>query len=166
MDAATIIKKLGLEPLPEEGGFYRETFRDTGVISSSALPNHEGDRKYSTSIYYLVTPEEFSGLHAVKSAEVFHFYAGDPVRMVQIDEAGKMSEHILGSNLEKGQRPQLVVTPNVWQGTKLVEGGAWALMGCTVAPGFEFQDFIGGTFDELSKKFPEHSDTIHEYTHT
>lgn len=165
MDAQTIIKKLNLIPLPEEGGFFRETYRDPGLISTKDLPHLEGERSYSTCIYYLITPEEFSGLHAVKSTEIFHFYAGDPVEMVQIDPLGKMHKEIIGSSLTENHKPQVIVSPNVWQGTKLLAGGKWALLGCTVAPGFDIRDFSGGSFSELSKKFPEHSEVIKNYTH-
>lgn len=156
MDAKDVIERFNLAPLPEEGGFFRETFRDN--------KNSEG-KSHSTCIYYLITPEEFSGLHAVKSSEIFHFYAGDPVEMVQIDTKGKLSKHILSSSLEEGTSPQIAVAPLVWQGTKLLRGGKWALLGCSVAPGFEYSDFINGTFKELSSLYPQHSETIREYTH-
>lgn len=165
MDAKAVIEKLGLEPLPEEGGFYRETYRDSGKIPASALMMHEGERSYSTCIYYLITPEEFSGLHAVKSTEVFHFYLGDPVEMLQISEDGSVQKTILGHDIFDQQSPQIVVEPGIWQGTKLVPGGKWALLGCTVAPGFEFSDFSEGTYENLSKKFPKWSALIKEYTH-
>ncbi len=165
MNANEIIEKLGLKPLPEEGGFYKETFRDQGMIPNSELPHLDGEHTYSTCIYYLITPEEFSGLHAVKSTEIFHFYAGDPVEMVQITESGNLTKKILSSNIESGHEPQVIVTPNVWQGTKLIGDGKWALLGCTVAPGFEFSDFLGGTFTELIKVFPNHKNVIKEFTH-
>lgn len=165
MTAQDIIKKFNLSPLPEEGGFFRVTYRASGTIPANALPNLGGDRQYSSCIYYLITPEQFSGLHAVKSAEIFHFYAGDPVQMVQIDTTGEVHKCILGSNLAMDQSPQVVVEPNIWQGTKLLSGGSWALLGCTVSPGFEFEDFINGTFDELSERFPQHKELIREYTH-
>jgi len=166
MTPQEVIEKFDLIPLPEEGGFYRETYRDPGVIPQSALPLHGGDRKYSTCIYYLITPEEFSGLHAVKSTEVFHFYAGDPVRMVQLTEDGELSEVILGNNLDKNQHPQVIVSPYIWQGTKLLDDGQWALLGCTVSPGFEFSDFLGGNYSDLIQKFPNHPQVIKEYTHS
>ena len=165
MKAQDIIKKLDLKPLPEEGGFYKETFRDSRRISAGALPHHSGERSYSTCIYYLITPEEFSGLHAVKSTEIFHFYLGDPVRMIQINPEGTLSEIILGQNVNAGYVQQIVVPPEVWQGTRLLGDGQWALLGCTVTPGFEFDDFLGGTFQSLSRKFPQHSAIIREFCH-
>lgn len=165
MTADEIIKLLNLQPLPEEGGFFRETYRDPLTISGQALPGHDGDRQASTCIYYLVTPEEFSGLHAVLSTEVFHFYAGDPVEMIQIHEDGQLHSITIGPNLSQGEVPQVVVPPKVWQGTKLKGRGQWALLGCTVAPGFDYKDFIGGSFQELSERFSQHSEVIRRYTH-
>lgn len=164
MDAQNIIQQLNLKPLPEEGGFYRETFRDPGRIDESALPEHSGVRSFSTCIYYLITPEEFSGLHLVRSAEIFHFYAGDPVEMIQIDSNGCLETYNLGPLLEKNYLPQAVVPKNTWQGTRLTPGGRWALLGCTVAPGFEFADFVGGNRTDLIEKFPQHQDLITKYT--
>jgi predicted cupin superfamily sugar epimerase len=164
MNYQDIIKKFDLVPLPEEGGYYRETYRDSSKVVDNALPLHDGDRTYSTCIYYLITPEEFSGLHAVKSTEIFHFYAGDPVEMVQITEDNQVTRVILGNDLESNHSPQVIVTPHIWQGTKLVADGEWALLGCTVAPGFEFSDFIIEDRDALIKRFPKHKDAVIEYT--
>jgi predicted cupin superfamily sugar epimerase len=165
MDANEVIEKFGLTPLPEEGGFYKETYRDSGIIPGGTA-NLEIDHSYSTCIYYLITPEEFSGLHAVKSTEIFHFYAGDPVEMVQITEDGELTKVVMGNDLTTDQTPQVIVSPHIWQGTKLLDGGKWALLGCTVAPGFEFSDFINGTYSQLADKFPEHKDIIKDYTHS
>lgn len=159
-----IIKKLGLIPLPEEGGYYKETYRAKGLIPAKVLTAHEGDRNYSTAIYYLITPTEFSVLHRLPQEEVFHFYAGDPVKMLQIDENGNAKEIILGSDILKGQEPQVVVMGNTWQGTRLVEGGHWALLGCTVAPGFDFRDFGIQSRAQLTKTYPQHQEKIAQYT--
>ena len=164
MDAWEVIEILGLVPLPEEGGYYRETYRDQGFISREALPHLGGDRSYSTCIYYLITPEEFSALHAVKSTEIFHFYLGDPIKMIQIGEQGQLKEIVLGHHLEEGHQLQAVVPPRTWQGTKLLGQGEWALMGCTVAPGFEFSDFIMEGARSLVERFPQHEKIIREYT--
>lgn len=164
MQASEIIEKLGLIPLPEEGGFYKETYRSSGLIPDNALPDHEGDRRFSTQIYYLVTPEEFSGLHRVKgSDEVFHFYLGDAVEMLQITECGKKKKVILGQNIPE-QSLQEAVPKGVWQGTKLLEGGQWALLGCSVSPGFEFADFEVKSRSEFLELFPHHEKDIYEYT--
>lgn len=165
MEADELIALLRLKPLPEEGGFYRETYRAKGAIPKDALPMHGGERTYSTLIFYLVTPEEFSGLHRVKSDEIFHFYRGDPVNMIQIDATGALKEVVLGTSFEDGHQLQTVVPHGIWQGTRLIEGGNWALMGCTVAPGFEFEDFETKTRAELIQEFPQHREVIELYTH-
>jgi predicted cupin superfamily sugar epimerase len=165
MEANEIIEKLGLEPLPEEGGFFRQTYKDDLRIPASALENHGSDRSCSTCIYYLLTPEEFSGLHCVKSAEIFHFYAGSPVEMIQIDQPGELKKIVLGNSLELEHQPQVIVPANTWQGTKLLGQGQWALLGCTVSPGFEFSDFVSESADSLCQKFPQHAELIRQYTH-
>jgi uncharacterized protein len=165
MTANDVIKKLDLKPLPEEGGYYKEIYRAEGTIPKESLPKHSGKRNYSTSIYYLITPEEFSGLHRVASDEIFHFYLGDPVKMIQIYPSGKLEEIVLGPELKKDQAPQVVVKNGVWQGTRLIEGGKWALMGCVVAPGFEFEDFETKSRSTLIKEFPQHKRIIALYTH-
>jgi predicted cupin superfamily sugar epimerase len=106
MTAEEVIKKLDLVPLPEEGGFYRETYRDPVSFNGQL-----GIRNYSTCIYYLITPEEFSALHAVKSTEIFHFYAGSPVEMIQISPQGELKTIFLGREVENGQEPQVIVPP-------------------------------------------------------
>lgn len=165
MEINEIIDLLGLETLPEEGGFFRQTHKAKGIIPAEALPNHNGPRAYSTAIYYLVTPESFSALHLVAQNEMFHFYLGDPVEMIQIEPTGELTKHIIGNDLAAGQRPQVLAPADVWQGTRLVEGGKWALLGCTVSPGFEFDDFVLKSRAELTKLFPQHATAIAKYTH-
>ena len=153
-----IIKELNLIPLPEEGGFYRETYRSSFKSTFSI-----GERTAGTCIYYFITPEDFSALHRVKGDEIFHFYYGDPVEMFQIDEKGP-SKIIIGNDIFKGQRPQVVVPSMVWQGTRLCEGGKIALLGCTVFPGFEFEDFEIAARAEFLQKYPAFSQEIVRYT--
>src|SRR5690606_25816936 len=112
----------------------------------------------STAIYYLVIPESFSALHRVKSDEIFHFYGGDAVEMIQIDDHGKLERFEIGNDILGGQQPQVIVPSGVWQGVRLKQGGSWALMGTTVAPGFEFEDFEVGLRDQLIQNFPQHRD--------
>ena len=103
-----------------------------------------GPRRAGTAIYYLLEPGTFSEMHKLKSDELFHFYAGDPVEQIQLFGSGAGERILLGSDLAAGQRPQVVVRRGVWQGARLVEGGAWALLGCTVTPGFEYADYEEG----------------------
>ena len=166
MKAEQIIEKLDLKPLPGEGGFYRETYRSEKVDAPATIfgINSTESRVISTAIYYLVTAESFSALHRIESDEVFHFYSGDPVEMIQIDHNGKLTRHMLGSDIFNGESPQVVVRKGTWQGLKLKNGGAWALMGTTVSPGFEFQDFELGDRDKLTKRCPQHKKEIENYT--
>lgn len=150
-----IIRELGLVPLPEEGGLYAETYRSGGVIPGGAIPGRQASpRRCATAIYYLITPERFSALHRVASTEVFHFYLGDPVDMLQLDPDGTGATLTIGTDLSAGQRPQVVVRRGVWQGTRLNPGGRFALLGCTVSPGFEFEDYEHGRRAELLAAYP------------
>lgn len=162
MTVDQIIEKLGLTPLPEEGGFYRETYRsNNGHVQASVFGIKSNSKRVaSTAIYYLVTPESFSALHRVSSDEVFHFYAGDPAEMIQIDEEGNLTKHILGSDIMNGQEPQIIVRAGVWQGVRLMDGGKWSLMGTTVAPGFEFEDFEIGIQKQMLEAYPEYESQI------
>lgn len=164
--AEQIIQKLNLVPLPEEGGYYRETYRSNNgqVAAASFGIKSDGKRVASTAIYYLVTPDSFSALHRVASDEVFHFYSGDAAEMIQIDEAGNLTKYTIGSDIVNGQVPQVVVRAGVWQGLRLKKGGKWALMGTTVAPGFEFEDFEIGEQRRMINEFPEHESDIKQYT--
>jgi predicted cupin superfamily sugar epimerase len=166
LDAKTIIRLLDLKPLPQEGGYYGETHRASLVISEAAIRSqYVGDRNASTAIYFLITPQEQSALHILPSDEVFHFYLGDPVEMLHLPASGPAQLHVLGSDLQGGMRPQVVVPGGTWQGCRLRAGGRFALLGCTVAPGFDFRDFrIASPQDvaELAARFPGHANLIHE----
>lgn len=161
MNYQDVIKKLNLIPLPEEGGYFRETYRSEKIVQSTL-----GTRKESTAIYYLISPESFSGLHWVDQEEIFHFYAGHPVEMFQIDKNGKGSKIILGSDIFNNQNPQVIVPGGTWQGTRLLNSqpDAWALLGCTVAPGFELENFHIEDRASLIKKYPHHSEDITRFT--
>ncbi|HBG27481.1 MAG: hypothetical protein A2Y10_02810 [Planctomycetes bacterium GWF2_41_51] len=155
MTADELIKYFNMKPLPDEGGYYIETYRSSEKISG--LPNrYDGPRNFSTAILYLITPTSFSKLHRVKSDEIFHFYLGDAVEMLKISDNGKIKIEILGTDILKNQKPQVVVEKNIWQGTKLTPGGKFALLGCTVAPGFEFSDYESGSKEKRIQQFPPH----------
>lgn len=161
LTADEVIRRLQLQPHPREGGFFRETYRSTLSISSVALPRvYVGERSASTAIYYLLTPETFSEMHRLPTDEVFHFYAGDRVEMLQLHPDGHGQIIRLGNDLAGGDSPQVVVPGNVWQGSRLVPGGKWALLGCTVAPGFDFADYTSGRRAELAAQFPAHEEMI------
>ena len=130
MSAAAIIRRLGLEPHPE-GGHYRETFRDS--------PPQGGGRATSTAIYYLLSAGETSEWHRVDAAEIWHFYAGAPLVITVSPNGHDASAHHLGPDVVGGQQPQFVVPAGHWQTATTL--GAWTLVGCTVAPGFDFAGF-------------------------
>lgn len=161
MDVETLIEQLGLEPHPAEGGFFKETYRAAERYEDGDLPErYAGPRAYGTAIYYLLTPDTVSALHKLETDEVFHFYMGDPVEMLQLHPRGGTSTHILGHDIADGMVPQLVVPRGIWQGARLVPGGAFALMGCTVAPGFEFDDYEHGERAPLTEAYPEEAERI------
>lgn len=165
MDAARVIEILGLEPLRGEGGYFHETYRSRGIIPRTALSDgYSGERPFSTAIYFLVTPESFSALHRVPGEEIFHFYLGDPVSMFRLYPDGEGEIIVLGNDIEEGHRPQCVVPGGVWQGLRLVGKGKFALLGTTMSPGFEFEDFERGERDALLKMFPGHEKQIRRFT--
>ncbi|TWT48486.1 cupin domain-containing protein [Botrimarina hoheduenensis] len=159
--AAEVIRLLDLEPLPEEGGFYRETFRSRRKLVPGCFgPEYEGERDALTVIYFLVTPESPSAWHVLPSDEVFLWHAGAPVAMLLLPNGGPAQELRLGADLLSGERPQAVVPGDVWQGCRLADRNAapgWALLSCLVAPGFDFRDFHVATPEEvagLAERFP------------
>jgi predicted cupin superfamily sugar epimerase len=165
LTAQQLIDRLRLVPLAIEGGYFRETYRSTLTLPAGALPAAYGaDRHVSTAIYYLLTPDTFSAIHRVKSDEVFHFYAGDAVEMLQLWPDGTHKMLIIGNDLASGHQPQVVVPAGVWQGCRLAHGGEWALMGCTVAPGFEYADYQAGDREELIAAYPSFAGLIASLT--
>lgn len=163
--AEEVIKKLELQPLPDEGGYYRQTYKsDVGLPANIFGIRSDLMRHISTAIYFLETPDGFSALHRIKSDEVYHFYAGDPVEMIQIDDSGRLSRFELGSDILNNQSPQVLAPKGVWQASKLKAGGRWALMGTTVAPGFEFEDFELGDRDRMLQQFPQLGQYVLSYT--
>jgi hypothetical protein len=165
LTAERIIKLYNMKPLPGEGGYYTETYRSAENIERSSLPERYGsDRSHSTAIFYLLTPDTRSRLHRLKSDEVYHFYLGDPVKLVLIHPSGTIKVLFLGQDIRAGQFVQAVVPAGVWQGSLLLEGGEFALMGTTVAPGFDFSDSEIGVREELLEQYPQHRDIIIELT--
>ena len=163
--AKYIIGKLGLKPLPHEGGFYRETYRSAEKIPHTALPpRFSSDRAFSTAIYYLLTPDTHSALHRLLSDEIFHFYCGDAVIMLHLYPDGSSKVITLGGKIDAGEHPQVMVPAGTWQGAFLKSGGRFALMGTTVAPGFEFSDYEAGNRRLLMEYYPEHRDLITKLT--
>jgi len=161
MTADEIKALLHLQPHPVEGGWYRRTY--TSDVTVALL---RGVRPYGTAIYYLLEEGTFSEMHTLASDEIFHFYLGDPVEMLQLLPSGHSVLSTLGPDLRAGHNVQLTVPAGVWQGTRLVEGGKVALLGCTVTPGFDFADYRSGAYAELSAGWPQQAARIRRLTRT
>lgn len=160
-----LIEILCLQPLPLEGGYYRETYRSADTLPAVVLPaRYAKDKSAGTAIFYLLTPDTFSALHRLATDEVFHFYLGHPVRMLQLLPDGSGRTVTLGPDVLAGQQPQVVVPRGVWQGSFLEPGGALALLGTTMAPGFDFADYEAGKRDVLCSRYPKFIDLIQRLT--
>lgn len=159
MTADQIKKLLNLDPHPVEGGYFRRTF-----TSAENLDLSRGIRPRGTAIYYLLEAGSFSEMHMLDSDEMFHFYLGDPVEMLQLYPDGGSAVTTFGHDLEAGQHVQMLVRAGVWQGMRLIGDGKVALFGCTVVPGFSFDDYHNASYDELAAKWPEQAERIRELT--
>lgn len=165
MTADEVKELLQLEPLRMEGGFFRETYRSRWMLAPDYLPEGmRGMHSIGTAIYFMVTPESYSRMHRVPGSEIFHFYAGDPVVMLQLHPDGSHKTLTIGNDLAAGQQPQVIVRGHVWMGCKLQPGAKWALLGTTMSPGFAQSDYEGGKRSELIAQYPEAADLIREYT--
>ena len=143
MQLAELVGELGLVPLPsEEGGLYRQTYRDA----------------HSSAIYYAIGGRHFSAMHRLRYPEIWHFYAGDPARMLLLDANDQVSEPVLGIDFAAGQRPQVIVPPFVWQGAESL--GEWSLVGTTMAPGYSPETFELGEGASLVARFPSVGERI------
>ena len=149
-----IIRTLELKPLPIEGGFYRQTYRSHEQLGDG--------RALATAIYYLLTPDTRSTIHRLKGDEVYHFYLGDAVEMILLYEDGSSELVELGPNILEGQKLQYVVPAGVWQGARLIKGGRWALLGTTMAPGFDWNDYEQGERERLIRLYPARRRLIEE----
>ncbi|MEO1052750.1 MAG: cupin domain-containing protein [Bacteroidota bacterium] len=159
--AAEVIFELNLKQLPWEGGYYSETYRSTEIFKPGHLGEEiEGERNFSTAIYYLLTPDTFSFMHQLKFDEVFHFYMGDPVEMLLLDADGSGDMITLGHDIKSGMKPQYYVRKHTWQGSRLADGGEFALMGTTMSPGFDFKDYIHGDREKLIDSHPQFKEQI------
>ena len=159
MTAGEIKTFLNLQPHPIEGGWYRRTYTSAGSVDLA-----RGTRAIGTAIYYLLEPGTFSEMHLLDSDEMFHFYLGDPVEMLQLRPDGSSAVFILGPDLAAGQHVQLVVPAGVWQGTRIIGDGKVALLGCTVTPGFDFADYRNASYAQLVEKWPAESERISSLT--
>ena len=141
-----VAEVLGLEPLPKEGGLYRQTWRD----------------ERSTAIYYLLIAPDFSAFHRLPGMEAFHFYGGAPARLTMLHSDGAVTRDVMGMDLRAGQRPQVIVPGGIWQGLETL--GSWTLCGTTMAPGYRDQDFAIARADDLLERWPDAEHDIHRLT--
>ena len=161
MTAEEIKRLLQLEAHPCEGGYFRQTWKSEEEIPQAALPlRYSSARAAGTAIYYLLDPSTFSEMHRLISDEVFHFYYGDAVEMLQLWPDGSSRVVRLGGDLASGTLPQSVVPKGVWQGSRLVPGGSVALIGCTVSPGFDYADYETGARADLVREYPASAELI------
>ncbi|MBN8217658.1 MAG: cupin domain-containing protein [Spirochaetes bacterium] len=159
-----LIRLLGLMPHPE-GGFYRETYRSGGILPRAQLPpGFSGDAPFSTAIYFLLTKDAFSSFHRIRSDELWHFYSGDPLEVHLLSPGTGHRLLELGPELERGQAFQGCVEAGAWFGARVRPGGAWSLVGCTVAPGFRFEDFELARREALARQFPDQRNLVHDLT--
>ncbi len=157
---------LGLKPLPIEGGFYVESYRAAETLPEGVLgEGYGGPRSLATAIYYLLTPGTFSAMHRLRSDEVYHFYLGSPVEMLNLHPGGEIRTMMLGPDMRRGMRLQAVVPKGVWQGARVAGDGEFALLGATMAPGFDPADYEHGVRKDLIQSFPEARDLIIALTH-
>lgn len=160
------IKKLNLSKHPE-GGYFREVYRSKEFINKKSLPErYTSFRSFSTSIYFLLESHEFSAFHRIKSDEIWHFYNGSPLSLFIIEKSGVLKKIKLGRTPENNEVFHAVIGKGNWFAAKVNEPDSFSLIGCTVAPGFDFEDFELGKKNKLVELYPQHSDIIESLTIT
>ena len=162
-----LIEHLDLKPLEFEGGLFIQSYLSPEVIPQSALPSrYRSDKPFGTAIYFLLTdePDSFSMMHRLPTDEIYHHYIGDPVELLLLLPDGSHEIVVLGKDLPGGQKVQHVVPRDTWQGSRLLSGGKYALLGTTMAPGFDVTDFIPGSREELIKLYPQARSLINALT--
>jgi len=153
-----------LLPHPE-GGFYKEAYRSDEIIAKTALPSRfKGNRCFSTSIYFLLESGSFSAFHRIKSEEIWHFYKGTSLTLYIITEDGTLTLMQLGDNIDDNEFLQIVIPRNTWFAAQVNAENSYTLVGCTVAPGFYFNDFELANCTKLCKEFPQHKELIKKLT--
>jgi len=165
--AEQVIEWLQLEPLPVEGGYFRQFYRSSEWIPPASFPGRFSQPKaIATSIYYLRTshPDSFSAMHRLLVDEIHHFYLGDPVEMLLLYPDGQGQVVRMGPDLRQGHMLHVVVPRGVWQGGRVIVGGRWALTGATCAPGFDETDYEGADPALLIESYPEFADRIASLT--
>lgn len=159
-----LIQNLELKPHPE-GGYFKETYRSIATISNAHLTGkYDGDRHYSTAIYFLLTHDIFSAFHRIEQDELWFFHQGASIELHIISPEGEHSTHLIGNDLAAGESPQLTVPGKSWFAARVLSDKGHSLVSCTVAPGFDFRDFELPSRSALTSLFPQHSAIIEAFT--
>ncbi|MGI5376585.1 cupin domain-containing protein [Streptomyces sp. CA-251387] len=151
MTPEDLVAHYGLEPIPREGGLFRQTW---------AGPELADGRPEGSAIVVLLTADDFSALHRLPSDEVWHFYLGDPLELLLLAPDGTSRTAVLGPGLLHGQHIQLTVPAGTWMGARVVKGGSWTFFGCTMAPGFTYEGYEHGDLAELTARYPSEAARI------
>ena len=155
------IEKLELIQHPE-GGWYKETYRSEGKIGKDSLrQDFPGSRSYSTSILFLLQGDEVSALHKIKSDELWNFHDGNGLTIHELNSEGKYIQHKLGLNMDAKELPQIIIPAGSWFASEVIDDGDFCLVGCSVAPGFDFEDFQLAKANELLSKYPDQKTLVH-----
>ena len=163
-DANYWIQHLQLTAHPE-GGYFSEVYRSADSILPEGLPKrYTTGRRAGTSIYFLLNGEEFSAFHRLKSDEIWHFHTGSSATIYIIAPNGELTERHIGPKIETGEQFQVVIPSGHWFGARVNDPEGFILVGCTVSPGFEFEDFELADYPTLSAEFPRHKALIRELT--
>ena len=158
-DANYWIEKLELQAHPE-GGYFKETYRsDENVVNKNGKK-----RSAATGIYFLITSDNFSAFHKIESDEMWHFHGGSPLSVYVILPDGDLEILQIGNDLDKGEKPQAVVPAGCWFASKVEVPNSYSFVGCTVSPGFDFQDFVLANRAELTAEYPTHKQVIEDLT--
>jgi predicted cupin superfamily sugar epimerase len=161
--AQSYIQALQMRPHPE-GGFFQESYRSEQTMQAPAPGGGSVQRNVCTAIYFLLEAGNFSAFHRIKSDEIWHFYAGQALEVLELLPDGELCCTRLGSDILRGEIPQYVVPADTWFASRVADGGTFSLVGCTVAPGFDFADFRLARRQELLEIFPQHRQIITELT--
>jgi predicted cupin superfamily sugar epimerase len=161
-DAQELIDRLEMLPLPREGGWFRQSWRSTAVLPAGTVPGYASDKPAGTAILALFCddPAGFSALHRLPTTEVWHFCGGDAFELLLLRPDGSSEPRLLGPDPIGGHEVQVVVPPETWIGGRVIPGGRFALLGCTMAPGFTPEDLVAGGRSELTAAYPDRADQI------